>query len=83
VKLAVLYLLILFRAYAKDSFRLPFDELRMNGSMVLYLFVWCFFPAGRKNTRQKVKIRAVRKSYYCVSFFVLRTKSEIQVSSAM
>jgi hypothetical protein len=32
------------------------------GSMVLYLFVWYFSPGRAKNTRQRVKIRALRKS---------------------
>jgi hypothetical protein len=31
------------RTYAYGSFRLPFDKLRMYGSMVLYLFCISFF----------------------------------------
>jgi hypothetical protein len=37
------------RTYAEDRFRLPFDTLRTNGSMVRYVYGGFFFrSAGRK-----------------------------------
>jgi len=40
--------------HSGTRFSLPFDKLRMYGSMVLYLFCWLFFrPAGAKKQPTK------------------------------
>jgi len=41
------------RAFAKDSFRLPFDTLRTNGSMALYLHCVVIFALGGENHHTK------------------------------
>jgi hypothetical protein len=51
------------RAYAKRSFILPFDKLRMYGSLGLNVFCMLFFTARGEKEHTEEKIRGMRTSY--------------------
>jgi hypothetical protein len=61
-RLWVLDFLPVARTYAKGSFRLPFDKLRMYGSMVFSFECSFFALQGEKRTFKKQESVCLRKS---------------------